>query len=62
MTETLFETEPETLWFYFDGWRLGTIVRIHSGTRITVKDCMGKRHRIKKRNNGKWVAMKQREF
>ena len=44
----------DMVWYYSNGWRTGSVIHIYSSKTITVKDVMGRPHRVKLRN-GNWV-------
>ena len=50
------------IWFYWDGWRHGTIIKKHSDNQMTIQDCRGTKHRVNKLENGNWVAVRSGEF
>jgi len=50
------------VWFYWEGWRFGKIIKRYSNTLMTVKDCRKSRHRVQKLDNGKWLAVSSKEF
>jgi hypothetical protein len=54
---------PENcVWFYCQGWRWGKIVKRNSENRVTVQDCTGKKYRVKRNQDDKWVALSNKGF
>ena len=61
MVKKIKAKKENCVWFYAEGWRYGKIVKQYSKNRMTVMDCSSK-YRIYQNENGKWIAMSNKEF
>lgn len=52
----------DCIWFYWEGWRWGEIIKRYSDDLLTVKDCNKSRHRVRRNNKGKWVSFRHKDF
>lgn len=50
------------LWFYYQGWRYGKIIKRYAENLVTVRDCTKKRYRIKLNRKNQWIAISNKEF
>jgi len=59
-----FKRDPDAdyISFYWDGWRYGKILKVHSESCMSVEDCTGRHHRIMKNEKGNWVAFRHKNF
>jgi hypothetical protein len=45
----------DSVWFHHNGWRTGTVMKLYSKNRITVRSILGEKH-VVVRHKEQWVT------
>lgn len=53
---------PGHIWFYWEGWRVGRIVKKRSENLMTVQDVTGLRHQVELTVKENWVSRRHKDF
>jgi len=54
--------EETHVWFYWEGWRYGKIIKRHSENHMSVEDCTRRKHQVKLSIKNNWISCRHKEF